>query len=545
MKKLISLLLTLVMITGTAAVFAAVPQNHETLFLQDFDENYDSAKWKATWTDASSTVPEIVSENGNNVYKIYPKNNVTMLYAAPSVCTVTADIKLDYTTGAWTQILDIGYEAAGSDNHYALNAVKQDADTYRNGKLILNNIGSPGKKPWVTKELSEGNKLFSGKWVTLSAELADTFVKIYIDGELMIEWNEFNKPNKYIGFRSSGSTLYLDNVSVSKEKIVASEVSKDSSRYTILYQDFENLSDGGKDEINSMGYEVFSNFAGAADEGFEGNGKGYNFIGTYNTADLKLPSEYTIEMNIKLERPEGKSSYPAIKFNRTYPDSEQTNKFYFNADGSTAVPSYVRIDGAQTKYSVRTPGDAPFDLYAWEGKWAYMKIEKTPGEMKFYWNNTEKPSFTFTMADDVASGGGIAIESSQNSKMIIDNLYISAPSFPKYSVTAQASAKSVYDINSGTSEVTVDAYITNVTETDIDYATVIAAAYDGDRLAGTGVVSAGNIPANAKNGTAYTPVEKQISFTVNGDGSKYSYKVFVWNMDGFAPIIKNLDIAAQ
>ena len=174
-----------------------------------------------------------------------------------------------------------------------------------------------------------------------------------------------------------------------------------------------------------------------------------------------------------------------------------------------------------------------------------MKIEKTPGEMNLYWNNTEKPSFTFTMADDVASGGGIAIESSQNSKMIIDNLYISAPGFPKYPVTAQASAKSVYDINSGTSEVTVDAYITNVTETDIDYATVIAAAYDGDRLAGTGVVSAGNIPANAKNGTAYTPVEKQISFTVNGDGSKYSYKVFVWNMDGFAPIIKNLDITVQ
>ena len=68
-----------------------------------------------------------------------------MLYAVPSVCTVTADIKLDYTEGAWTQILDIGYEAAGSDNHYALNAVKQNADTYRNGKLILNNIGSPGK----------------------------------------------------------------------------------------------------------------------------------------------------------------------------------------------------------------------------------------------------------------------------------------------------------------------------------------------------------------------------------------------------------------
>ena len=83
----------------------------------------------------------------------------------------------------------------------------------------------------------------------------------------------------------------------------------------------------------------------------------------------------------------------------------------------------------------------------------------------------------------------------------------------------------------------------NLTDKEITDATVIVAAYnDENGLVGTSVVPVGTVAANSMSGIAYTPVPKSLTFTVDGDGTSYSYKVFVWDMNSASPKMKLIPI---
>ena len=96
----------------------------------------------------------------------------------------------------------------------------------------------------------------------------------------MIEWNEFNKTRINISVSvHRGLRCISITCPYQREKIVCRRGFKGTTRAIQSYTRISRICPtAARTEINSMGYEVFSNFVGAADKGFEGNGKGYNFI---------------------------------------------------------------------------------------------------------------------------------------------------------------------------------------------------------------------------------------------------------------------------
>ena len=171
MKKLVSLLLTVCMLC-TMCAFAAdseaiptelvpvVPEKHTLTLLQDFDDNYNSALWVKNW----GTAPEIVADSGSNVIKIPASTAVELRHTVPNEGVVEMNVKLDYKTGAWTHVMDLGYNYASTGNTaYAMYMVKSDA--YPNGTVILQNTGSGSTNlntTWIRNDFAGPNNFFDG-----------------------------------------------------------------------------------------------------------------------------------------------------------------------------------------------------------------------------------------------------------------------------------------------------------------------------------------------------------------------------------------------
>lgn len=525
-----------------------LPENNVAIVNEDFDENYTETGWKNVW---SANDCGVVATGDNNAYYTGVSTEVSFTgFTLPANYTVQANIFLNYTAGSWARPLDLGY--VNYNTRYNLQLANDEFHPY--GKIVFNGVGktdNTSKYYYLTKAQRDE---FFGKWVKYTAIVEGSNLEIYLNDTKIVEYDKFVNASGF-GFNGARDRVYIDNLLVSKYEIPVQKikVEKDPTRNTILFQDFENLESGSAAELNAMGYsEMYkpdgtAGLGGTITTGYDETDKAFNFLGYYLIPDMKLGNNYTIEMNIKLDYAvtDGKytASYPGIKFNRQFSDAEYANRFYFNVDGTTQVPSFVVINGKDTIWTTRTAGAAAFNAYEDAGKWCYLKLEKTPNALNFYWNNKEVPAYTFTYEGTSLTGGGFMLNSSKATMMAIDNIYISTTDSVVYPLSATASATSTFNSVEDYSTIAADVDITNLTDKEITDATVIIAAYDDEnKLVGTSVVAAGTIAANSMNGIAYTPVTKNLTFTVDGDGTAYSYKVLLWNINSASPKMKAIPI---
>ena len=185
MKKITALFVMVCMLC-TICVYASatiptelvpsVPQNHTLTLLQDFDDSYNSALWVKNW----GTGYEVAADSGSNVIKISSGTAVELKQAVPNEGVVEMNVKMDYATGAWTHIMDLGYNYSSTGNTaYALTMVK-DA-SYPNGTVILQNTGNNKgnlNSTWLRHDFTEPNNYFNGEWFNVRAEIAGYFVNI-------------------------------------------------------------------------------------------------------------------------------------------------------------------------------------------------------------------------------------------------------------------------------------------------------------------------------------------------------------------------------
>ena len=486
MKKIISILIVTLTLfsSNTWAAAQAIPQDkipalpagHKVLVQQDFEEKYNPDQWMGVTT--------VQDEAGNKIGSVPP--NTIVQYGNNKIwlddCTIMLNLKVDYVLGKWTEILDIGYRSETVKGKIMM--VKNEGD--QNGKLYFATVGQE-KDLWLSKEISGEHPLFTGQWVKLTVEMNENNVKIYLDEELMLETGEYTLADSWLAFKTfaGGSTIYLDNLLITRQAVPDEipTVEKDTSRYTVLWQDFENLQTGTMDELINLGYgEVDSqggttifDFNGSVTTGFQDAGKGFDFLGNYLLADLKLEEEYTIEMNMKLDPTvEGEygKSWPELRFNRYYAGAEYGYKLYFNTTSSSSLPSLVKYVGGKEEWPVRTQEQGTLDLVGCTGSWAYLKIEKTANEVALFWNDKETPCYTWKDSEPLF-GGGIRINNAKASQMVIDNLYISTTEAPAQPISITGSLSCEYSSEADSSMVTAKIQITNSLDKMVEMDTAI------------------------------------------------------------------------
>lgn len=529
-----------------AGMVPNLPDIHKKVLREDFDANYHASKWTG--------VTVVQGAGGNNIGMVSP--NTTATYGANSIwlgnVTIQANLKVDYVNEKWTEIMNIGYR---NENQRGKIMLYQNAGKTIS-KVYFATVGQQSNL-WTSKDIPADHNIFKGEWVKLKVELNAPDVSIYLDDELLIKTAGYTLADSWLAFKTfvGGSTIYIDNLLVSRKRNVPDvipTVQKDPEKYTVLYQDFENLKQGTMDEMLDMGYgETGSdgntsiyNFNGSIADGFDG-GQAYNFLGNYLLPMLDMKDTYTIEMNIKLDPRVGgaySKSWPEFRFNRYYAGAEYGYKLYFNVSDTTATPSLYKINAGKETWIGKVQGEGTLDMVECTGCWSYLKIEKTPDSIKLYWNSKDKPCYTWADSSPIVSGG-LRINSSTAEEMIIDNLYISTPYFPSKRFTADAKAKCAYSEETDTSVISTTVTASTELETAVDVGGAIVAAYDNDnRLVGVGIEPFGILPPNPRNGSSAEITEKQITFNVPGNGSQYKYKAFLWDMESLCPNYSIIDM---
>jgi len=375
MKKLVSLLLTVCMLC-TMCVYASatiptelvpvVPENHTLALLQDFDDNYNSALWAKNW----GTGYEVVADSGSNVMKISSGTAVELKQTVPNEGVVEMNVKMDYTTGAWTHVMDLGYNYASTGNTaYAMYMVKSEA--YPDGTVILQNTGSGSgnlNSTWIRHDFTETNSYFDGEWFNVKAEFAGYFVNIYINNELCIEFKNLGGNGKtdcrkkYLGFTSSTSTMYLDNVTISTANAISAaavgavpmdKIPELPENHTVIVnEDFdENYTEAG-----------WKNMWSANDCGVVATGDNNSYYTGVSTeasfTGFTLPANYTVQANIFVNYTAGSWARPLdlgyVNYNNRYNFQLANDEFHpygkivFNGVGKTDNTSqYYYLTKAQ------------------------------------------------------------------------------------------------------------------------------------------------------------------------------------------------------
>jgi len=544
-----------------------VNNERETLYYQDFegfasDDESEIKKYFSIFTDKGKTYSgDLVSGYADEgkafdfLGSYYYLDSLNL----PNTYTVEMNIKMDARNSA--DVWGGTYPEVKINRTDDKNTGKFYFNTGSSGTIPSFVVYNAGDTTWTNRVLNSGKTAmdvmsYPNQWAYLKLDVSP--------GKLDLYWNDktaptytftYDKTKARTGgglsiYASGAKHMIIDNLYISKEKTataVVEKVAKDNTRYTYLYQDFENLTQGTQDEIQALGYAEIYNFAGKNAEGFTGSDdKAYDFIGNYNMKDLNIEAKsYTLEMNLKLDarKNDGSdtwgASWPDIRLNRYWVSGEYAYKIYFSTASNTTTPYLEKfVNGAKTVLTGVKGNGPEIDLIGNPGKWAYVKIEKTPEAIKLYWNNKTVPSYTWTDTNSF-TGGGILLNSSSAKEMTIDNIYISSAETPEYDIKVTTEVAAKEDKSGAIANVTV----TNLLDTGLNAGTVYVAAYEGNKLVAANSAPAGQIAGNPKDGSASGSVTVPVELeAVNPEN--YSYRVFIWDMTTriLKPLYKGIEI---
>ncbi len=530
--------------------------------------NFDGISSRLSWY---SKTPTTVGDTGtNHVGKMGAGETATYALGMSQMRltnhVIRCNMKFNYhPVGSYPNVLNLFY--TNDANRVRLAFYSDGSSKYQ---VLVQQYTSNTKRTESYKTLPQ--TVFQGNWVFLKITIIGNSLALYINSEDTPYWEYVLPLNggspwltpATIAFQPGVSTLFIDNLMVSKivdlpdpESVPVPTV--DSSKYTVLYQDFESMETGNLAELKSYGYNEIKNTSGVdvtSDTDFTGelitedSNKAYNFKGSYSVSDLKLPADFNMEMNIKFDyRYNSKDQFsaaPQISFNRYYLNGKE---YCYRIKFSTDVyeKSYVtmqKVEGDTVTNLTPVTLPDPAELYTVDANdiWAYFKIERTGDQFLLYFNDKENPFAAYIDSEEtpLLSGGGIEFKSytapgdagTSARKMGIDNLYISTTEFPEFSLV-------VTDCNLRLDESgDADAVICDVTvdnQYNRDYDTnFILAAYDGsDCLAGITIMPC-TVPASIRDGKGWSlpePLRIEIDYP-----NAYTYKLFVWEQGSMKPL---------
>jgi len=377
-------------------------------------ENFDGEAISANWAN----MVRVQQSNGNFVGKIAPDKIATLGLGKMWLSDFTArmNFKLDYFSGNWVEVLDIKYKNENEKGKIML------VDTGDNPRLIFQTVGQASNL-WYTYNLPADNTVFSGEWQFLKVVVKGDKVLIYLNSETepVIEAEGFNISNSAIGFKTFSSTLFIDNLILSRAKDLPEIMVKpDLTGKTVLaHQTFE------EGEPSSE-----SGFSGGVAEFIEDE-NAYSLLSDIITGDI-LGRNYDIEFNLLADY------NPNQSFTVVCDADEMGNGYRFNFgsdSGGKSTFEFLKITAGGVSFSEVTQetGNGPSNWADADWIWAYFKIEKRNNVIKLYFNNKEKPAYIFTDSNP-KDGGVFKIEKGSIGNCAIDN----------FSVTTEKNAKRVF-----------------------------------------------------------------------------------------------------
>lgn len=374
----------------------------KSLAKDDFESGLNTLNWAGL---------SIIEQNdGNHIGKIPSGQNVT--YGLNrfwlSDHTVRFNALLEYSPGAWTEVVDIKYK---NNSTKAKIMVVQPADK-STSRLILQTEGQ-GTNLWYTYNLPADHAAFTGKWFFMKVVVKGDNIKIYIDSEdnLAIDADGLTLTNAALAFKPWGSTMYIDNLMISRAKDLPETTvlpELDNTRLTLAYQDFESGNP-------------------APESGFVG-GNAENGAYTVNipvTTGNILSDKYSLEFNIKAKYTDMAGGYS----NKHCAINVGGYKFNLSSasDGSSAVVVDRMANGASDNSTIsRTDGTGPKNHAEADDIWSYVKITRDGNKLEYYFNNKETPSYIFTDTQPL-NGQTVTFDPCTLTSLAIDNVIVSAP----------------------------------------------------------------------------------------------------------------------
>ena len=401
MKRIISTLAAAALITVN--VFAApfsqpipdsvmrpAPGLIETVLVnEDFEGTLNTSKWSGIYTSAQS--------DGNNAGVVAPDKIASYGLGTSwfgDHC-VRMNAKLDYAAEGWPEILDLRFK---NDNTKCKIMVYQSKDK-ATSRIYLQTAGQSSNL-WYSHDLPAEHPIFNGEWFFIKAEVKEDAVNVYLDGEdnPVIEASGLTLANAAIGFKPFKSTLYIDNLLVTREKnlpreTVVPEIS--AERVTLAYRDSADM--------------------------------------PYSSGNI-LTENFTAELNVKAQYTDG-GKYKESYFSVTAGDY----KFVFKSSASGGSGVSLMKNGAELALA---EGDGYKNHAEADMLWAYIKIEKQDGVITLYFNDKQKPSYTFSDPEP-SSGGVFSADPGTVTALEAKNIYISAPMGTKMLAVTKISGSTV------------------------------------------------------------------------------------------------------
>jgi len=504
LKRIFSIIIAISLITACITVAAAdytlpIPDGvtrpamgviEKSLARDNFESGLNTLNWAG--------LSIIEQSDGNHIGKIPSGQNVT--YGSGrfwlSDHTVRFNALVEYSPGAWTEVVDIKYK---NNSTKAKIMVVQPADK-STSRLILQTEGQ-GTNLWYTYDLPADHAAFTGKWFFMKVVVKGENIKIYIDSEdnLAIDADGLTLTNAALAFKPWASTMYIDNLMVSRAKdlpetTVLPEV--DSQRLMLAFQNFEDGNPAPE-----------SGFIGGSAE------NGTYIINTPLTTGNILGDKYSIEFNIKAKYTDASGVYS----NKYCSINAGGYKFVLSSasDGSSALTLDRIVGGAADNSTItKTDGTGPKNHAEADDIWSYVKITREGNKLEFYFNDKVNPAYTYTDALPL-NGQTVTFDPGTLTAMAIDNVLVSAP--------AHTERVKVVAVN-GTSDVLISSKYSESTQVVVMLASFSANGFEGlyktdatlnpsvadGRGFGTTTVTVGGVSQEANSAIAYV-IDKEFT----------------------------------